>query len=928
VQVLRYAKLEVPAKLRQAFEKVRGAIERDDFFSADVKKLVGSGYYRAKLDYENRLLLKFVEYEGRRACLALELIEHHAYDRSRFLRGVAAGDGEQGEPIGAAALEGAAIERMRYVHPGRAEFQLLDKPLSFDDRQEELFRLPLPMILVGCAGSGKTALTLTKLRELAGRVLYVTQSAYLAESAANLYFSHGYENPEQSVDFLSYRSLLESVQVPEGRPVTLREFSGLFARHSQTLRFTTAHQLFEEIRGVLGAAAGGPLSFEQYEGLGVRQSIYKGEERRAVHGFFGKYREWLAESGLYDSNLVAHALRPKVVPEYDAVVVDEVQDLTNAELSVVLSALKSRESFLLCGDANQIVHPNFFSWSGVKSLFYSEEEAALRAKIHVLEVNYRSSRAVCRVANDLLKIKNARFGSIDRESTALVRAAGDREGKLIGLVNKDGVVRELDRRTRGSANVAVIVLTDAQKADARRRFGTPLVFSVHEAKGLEYESVILYDIVSTERGRFREVSEGVTAADLEATELEYSRAKDKADKSLEVYKFFVNALYVALTRAVDTVYLIETDTAHPLLGLLGVRCGESVADVDVKASSAEEWQKEAQRLELQGKAEQAEAIRKSILKLQPVPWPVLDAAGLRETFERALAPRSVHGKAKQRLFEFAAFNGLASVAYTLKTSADYRHPKPFDATAHAVRERAMGTYVKGDLGAVASDVRKYGLEHKSMQGMTPLMMAADAGNLALIESLLEQGARLDSTDSLGRMPIHFALRRAFQDAEFAQQKLGPMFALLCPTAIELEVEGRRVRLAKDQGEFLLLLFLVARFHELYAGMRRYAGFGTAFVSDDALAHFPRSVVPEHRRRRAYWNSVFARAEVESSYRPARRLWRRERNGHYVPSDVAAVKMRDASGAEAYVPLSKLLAFDLLESKPAPISEPFRFVREG
>jgi hypothetical protein len=49
----------------------------------------------------------------------------------------------------------------------------------------------------------------------------------------------------------------------------------------------------------------------------------------------------------------------------------------------------------------------------------------------------------------------------------------------------------------------------------------------------------------------------------------------------------------------------------------------------------------------------------------------------------------------------------------------------------------------------------------------------------------------------------------------------------------------------------------------------------------------------------------------------------------VPSDVAAVKIaRDASGAEAYIPLSRLLAFDLLETKPAAFEEPPGFVREG
>ncbi len=53
--------------------------------------------------------------------------------------------------------------------------------------------------------------------------------------------------------------------------------------------------------------------------------------------------------------------------------------------------------------------------------------------------------------------------------------------------------------------------------------------------------------------------------------LNYNRARDKGDKSLELYKFYVNALYVAMTRAVDSLTLVESDTTHPLLDLLGLK---------------------------------------------------------------------------------------------------------------------------------------------------------------------------------------------------------------------------------------------------------------------------------------------------------------------------------------------------------------------
>ena len=81
MQFVRHVKLTIPRKLTPSFEKVQRAIERDDFYSANLKKLAVDDFFRAKLDYDSRLLLRFVAFGGRRACLALEVIEHRAYGR-------------------------------------------------------------------------------------------------------------------------------------------------------------------------------------------------------------------------------------------------------------------------------------------------------------------------------------------------------------------------------------------------------------------------------------------------------------------------------------------------------------------------------------------------------------------------------------------------------------------------------------------------------------------------------------------------------------------------------------------------------------------------------------------------------------------------------------------------------------------------------
>ena len=413
--------------------------------------------------------------------------------------------------------------------------------------------------------------------------------------------------------------------MPPGREVTLPAFAAWCERHRQSLRLLgdiDAQALFEEFRGVIGAQPAGPLSLADYLALGTRQSLLNTAQRELAHGLFQRYRAWLAEAGLHDSNLVAFAWRTEIAaaqdPVYDSVVIDEVQDLTPVQLALVLALLKQPGQFILCGDSHQIVHPNFFSWSALKSLFWQglAGDAAQRQPLQLLQANYRNTQAVTTLANRLLKIKQARFGSVDRESNFLVRSTSAVAGEVRLLDARDKTVAQLDAATRQSARHAVIVLRDEDKAAARQAFHTPLVFSVHEAKGLEYAHVLLFKLVSSQRQAYAEVCDGVTEADLQGDDLDYRRARDKADKSLELYKFQVNALYVAMTRAVETLTLVEQDTAHPLLGLLGLQPGEASAQ-PVARSTQDEWAQEARRLELQGKAEQAQAIRDTFLQHKP-----------------------------------------------------------------------------------------------------------------------------------------------------------------------------------------------------------------------------------------------------------------------------------------------------------------------
>ena len=160
-----------PGDLAPQLERVRTAIERDELSAIDLKKLGVGRYYRAKLSDRARLVLQFVTWEGRRAALALEILPNHEYEKSRFLRGAQIDETRIEAANNPEVLD--AVPR-KYLHPTRASFALLDKPLSFDDVQDEVLRRRPPLVLVGSAGSGKTALLLQQLRAAPGRVAYVT----------------------------------------------------------------------------------------------------------------------------------------------------------------------------------------------------------------------------------------------------------------------------------------------------------------------------------------------------------------------------------------------------------------------------------------------------------------------------------------------------------------------------------------------------------------------------------------------------------------------------------------------------------------------------------------------------------------------------------------------------------------------------------
>lgn len=884
------------------FTKFKKAIEAGHFDQADVKKLTDN-LYRAKLSKTARLLFAIYQYQQQVYCLVLEYLPNHEYEKSRFLTGISHIDEDKIPNI---QIETLTAPKAVYLNPRQSHFYYLDKVISFDEQQQAIYDTPAPVVIIGSAGSGKTAILLEKMKQAVGDILYVSHSSFLVQNARNLYYADGYHNSlQEEVDFLSFREYLETIEVPAGREINRKDFENWF--NKQNKKDLAAHKVFEEFKGVLA----GPsidcayLLRSQYMALGVKQSLFSTEIRDSVYDLFEKYLAFMEQSHFYDSNIVSQQYLKKVQPKYDFVVVDEVQDITNTQLMLILKSLHHATEFLLCGDSNQIVHPNFFSWSKVKSLFFQDKDLnSADQALRILQANYRNSPLITAVANRILKLKHARFGSVDKESNFLVQSIGEQTGQLQLLADTDQVRKQLDASTARSTKFAVLVMHPEQKAQAERIFSTPLVFSIAEAKGLEYESIILFNFINNEQQIYKEIAKGVQAADLDIEQLKFSRAKNKTDKSLEAYKFYINSLYVAVTRSVHNLYIVEAELTHPLLSLLDLSRFTGELNLQKQESSLEEWQQEAHKLALQGKQDQADNIRQRILKEQKVPWSILEKQSLIELTEQALIQKNK--KAQLALFEYSLMTQHQTNLNALEEAGFNPVIKARKDKLGAIKTIYKNHFILYDLkqtNGVLKELDKYGVDHRTIFNLTPLMTASYIHNLTLVKVISERGADQTLVANNGLNAWQMLLSRILLE-KYEIKNITTFYSLLAPDSISIQVDGRLEKL----DDHTMFGFLVNVFFSLWYGYLpgeiAYTNGITAASLFTMLGKLPDAVLPPMMKKQAYISRYLSSNEVDNKAARNRKLFKRIKRGHYILNPALKIRL-----ADNWYDLQELLSFE-------------------
>ncbi|MGL6107763.1 tetratricopeptide repeat protein [Romboutsia sp.] len=461
-----------------------------------------------------------------------------------------------------------------------------------------------PIIVTGAAGSGKTTVSLHKLLSTSNsskHTLYITYTELLYDNAKSAFKKFKKNKCTNKTDFYFLNQFYkEELCIGFDSIVKLSKFTEWYDKN--LFKFKKSKNLnpidiYAEIRGIIKGYIGlegnliknldfskiRMISLEEYINLPNSYSIYDKEAKEIIYGIYEKYQLWLNENNLYDENDLAikviNNINENKTQKYDYIIVDEVQDLSEIQIFMLSMLVKEPNNIMYCGDIHQIINPTFFDFSRLKNIYYG---LGIDTSLFSLNKNYRNTIEIINILNKLIKDRQKLIGKTPYDYIE----SGIVNGSKAKLIKYDkNVIKETLEEIKDKHYCAVVVSNYEEKEkliniceDINGR-----VFLPNEIKGLEYENIYCFNMISSNINHYKEIYNG------------------KGKKNSK-YRYYFNILYVGLSRAKKNLYLYETNPQNIVVESLYENI-EKVHKFETSilntstASTESDWIKEANRLE-------------------------------------------------------------------------------------------------------------------------------------------------------------------------------------------------------------------------------------------------------------------------------------------------------------------------------------------
>ncbi len=204
--------------------------------------------------------------------------------------------------------------------------------------------------------------------------------------------------------------------------------------------------------------------------------------------------------------------------------------------------LNNQNSILLAGDTKQILNPSGFRWEEAKQLFH--DRGLKVPTLQHLTINFRSVGNIVMLSNALLQLKTDLLGIKSDEKMDERRFHGPSPIVLTGVSES-----EIANFVRSGADRAIIVREDQQRDRLIDQLQTELVFTIRDAKGLEFRSVILWNFNSDEKSR---------------SLWENILSENTATIHSAVIRHELSLLYVGITRAQRNLVVYDSVKTSPI----------------------------------------------------------------------------------------------------------------------------------------------------------------------------------------------------------------------------------------------------------------------------------------------------------------------------------------------------------------------------
>ena len=313
-------------------------------------------------------------------------------------------------------------------------------------------------------------------------------------------------------------------------------------------------------------------------------------EKKAIYTICKEFDDYASSNGLWSDNDYALKVIRQAsfgIKRTNCIIIDEVQDLTEIEILATILTLKQDSTRIyFYGDPHQSINPNVFDSSTINGV-YSSLGKTTSSVSAPLTITYRTNRHLISYLNELLKHRDEWIGLTKGGLSSIVEPpVTDENTSWAGYVTNPALYQRI---FESNPNSMIITPSESVRKKLLEKYPEiekARAITIYDAKGMEWDTIIMYNMFTDYEPYFMDMISG----------------NGKAKKST-IHRMTFNKFYVGCTRSTKSFVIIEEnnqifDMNHPIFtNLLSsfapIYKKEQIDTYILEENTFEAWYKEA-----------------------------------------------------------------------------------------------------------------------------------------------------------------------------------------------------------------------------------------------------------------------------------------------------------------------------------------------